>query len=321
MSESASGSKEKKNYRKVSADPVGVGQSRRRPRTVADSDRVGQSRCGSLTVSDSDRVDQSRCGPRTVADSARVGQSRCGSLTVADSTGVDQSRCGPRIVADSARVGQSRCGPLTVADSTGVDLSRCGSITVADSILVGQSRCGPRTVADSGRVGQIRFGSLVDADSTSVEGDKEDDQSAAGSTFITNFFRSVWKKMSGSVSNSSEQEEYPEFIDHSELTEDNLDSPRYRPQSIESLCRATKFSETEIKKIYRNFKSECPTGTIRQETFKGIYAKFFPYGVASYRYAHYVFNTLDHNKLGYLNFEDFVKGLSVLCRGSKRMRS
>uniref|UniRef100_A0A8D8Y310 Kv channel-interacting protein 1 n=1 Tax=Cacopsylla melanoneura TaxID=428564 RepID=A0A8D8Y310_9HEMI len=183
-------------------------------------------------------------------------------------------------------------------DPVGVSQSRCGSLAAAESVV--QSRCG----------------SLVDADSACVEGDKEDDQSAAVSTFITKFFRAVWKKMSGSVSNSSEQEEYPEFIDHSELTEDNLDSPRYRPQSIESLCRATKFSEAEIKKIYRNFKSECPTGTIRQETFKGIYAKFFPYGVASYRYAHYVFNTLDHNKLGYLNFEDFVKGLSVLCRGS-----
>uniref|UniRef100_A0A8D9AKQ4 Kv channel-interacting protein 1 n=1 Tax=Cacopsylla melanoneura TaxID=428564 RepID=A0A8D9AKQ4_9HEMI len=33
-------------------------------------------------------------------------------------------------------------------------------------------------------------------------------------------------------------------------------------------------------------------------------------------FPHYVFNSLDHNKLGYLNFEDFVKGLSVLCRGS-----
>lgn len=134
---------------------------------------------------------------------------------------------------------------------------------------------------------------------------------------FTNFIRSVWQKMSGSVSNSSEQEEYPEFIDHSELTEENIDSPRYRPQSIEALCRATKFSEAEIKKIYRNFKAECPTGTIRQDTFKGIYAKFFPCGTSSYRYAHYVFNTLDHNKTGFLNFEDFVKGLSILCRGSE----
>ncbi|XP_008482817.1 Kv channel-interacting protein 1-like [Diaphorina citri] len=38
---------------------------------------------------------------------------------------------------------------------------------------------------------------------------------------------------------------------------------------------------------------------------------------SSYRYAHYVFNTLDHNKTGFLNFEDFVKGLSILCRGSE----
>lgn len=138
----------------------------------------------------------------------------------------------------------------------------------------------------------------------------------SSSSIFTNFLRSVWNKMSGSVSNSSEQEEYPEFIDHAELQEENIDSPRYRPQSIEALCQATKFSEAEIKKIYRNFKAECPTGTIRKDTFNGIYAKFFPCGVSSYRYANYVFNTLDYNKVGYLNFEDFVRGLSVLCRGT-----
>ena len=33
-----------------------------------------------------------------------------------------------------------------------------------------------------------------------------------------------------------------------------------------------------MKKIYRGFKTECPTGLITEEAFQGIYSKFFPHG-------------------------------------------
>lgn len=54
--------------------------------------------------------------------------------------------------------------------------------------------------------------------------------------------------------------------------------PRYRPDSLSALCQATRFSEAEIKRIYRHFKSECPTGVIKEDAFKIIYAQFFPQG-------------------------------------------
>lgn len=54
--------------------------------------------------------------------------------------------------------------------------------------------------------------------------------------------------------------------------------PRYRPDSLEALCKATRFTQAEIKRIYRGFKAECPTGVIKEETFKMIYAQFFPQG-------------------------------------------
>lgn len=60
--------------------------------------------------------------------------------------------------------------------------------------------------------------------------------------------------------------------------EDLETPPRYRPGSIESLCRATRFTQDEIKRIYRGFKAECPTGVVREDTFKMIYAQFFPQG-------------------------------------------
>ncbi|XP_029718708.2 Kv channel-interacting protein 4 isoform X1 [Aedes albopictus] len=92
--------------------------------------------------------------------------------------------------------------------------------------------------------------------------------------------------------------------------------PKYRPESIAALCAATRFTESEIKRIYRGFKAECPAGIIREETFKFIYSQFFPQGANTGLYAHYVFNTLDKDHTGILSFENFVQGLSILSRGT-----
>ncbi|XP_045465681.1 Kv channel-interacting protein 1-like isoform X2 [Harmonia axyridis] len=105
------------------------------------------------------------------------------------------------------------------------------------------------------------------------------------------------------------------FALDSEL-EDLETPPRYRPDSLEALCRATRFTQAEIKRIYRGFKAECPTGVVREETFKMIYAQFFPQGANTSQYAHYVFNTLDQDHSGLISFEDFVQNLSILSRGS-----
>lgn len=67
--------------------------------------------------------------------------------------------------------------------------------------------------------------------------------------------------------------------------------------------------------MYRGFKQECPTGIVNEETFKDIYAQFFPQGDSS-AYAHYVFNTFDQDHNGTISFEEFVTGLSVLARGT-----
>ncbi|XP_037028137.1 Kv channel-interacting protein 4 isoform X4 [Bradysia coprophila] len=106
----------------------------------------------------------------------------------------------------------------------------------------------------------------------------------------------------------------------SELEE--LETPiRYRPDSLSALCRTTRFSEAEIKRIYRGFKAECPTGVVKEDTFKLIYSQFFPQGgdttgANTGLYAHYVFNTLDQDRSGIVSFEEFVQGLSILSRGS-----
>ncbi|XP_026685611.1 Kv channel-interacting protein 1 [Diaphorina citri] len=105
-------------------------------------------------------------------------------------------------------------------------------------------------------------------------------------------------------------------ISDSELEELGETPARYRPDSLQALSKATKFTEAEIKRIYRNFKAECPSGMVREDTFKGIYSQFFPQGANVSQYAHYVFKTMDHTQTGLLSFEDFIQGLSVLSRGS-----
>jgi len=90
---------------------------------------------------------------------------------------------------------------------------------------------------------------------------------------------------------------------------------RYKPEGLDALCRNTKFTRKEIQIMYRGFKQECPTGIVNEDTFKDIYAQFFPQGESA-SYAHYVFNTFDQDNSGSISFEEFIMGLSVLARGT-----
>jgi hypothetical protein len=75
---------------------------------------------------------------------------------------------------------------------------------------------------------------------------------------------------------------------------------RYRPENLKLLCEATgfefyktllpnseillenvniyRFTVPEMKRIYRGFKTDCPTGLITEEAFHAIYSRFFPHG-------------------------------------------
>ncbi|XP_021351613.1 Kv channel-interacting protein 4-like isoform X14 [Mizuhopecten yessoensis] len=107
-------------------------------------------------------------------------------------------------------------------------------------------------------------------------------------------------------------------VDH-EFDDLEMQVVRYKPEGLDTLCRNTKFSRKELQIMYRGFKQECPTGIVNEETFKEIYGQFFPQGDSS-AYAHYVFNTFDHDRNGTISFEEFVMGLSVLSRGTLQER-
>ncbi|XP_022076821.2 Kv channel-interacting protein 1b isoform X2 [Acanthochromis polyacanthus] len=91
----------------------------------------------------------------------------------------------------------------------------------------------------------------------------------------------------------------------------------HRPEGLDQLEAQTNFTKQELQILYRGFKNECPSGVVNEETFKHIYAQFFPHGDAS-MYAHYLFNAFDTTNNGSIKFKDFVMGLSILLRGTLR---
>nr|KAF6447198.1 potassium voltage-gated channel interacting protein 1 [Rousettus aegyptiacus] len=110
----------------------------------------------------------------------------------------------------------------------------------------------------------------------------------------------------------------------------------HRPEGLEQLEAQTNFTKSELQVLYRGFKNECPSGVVNEETFKQIYAQFFPHGVISIppgsrrphrrplllcladasTYAHYLFHAFDTTQTGSVKFEDFVTALSILLRGT-----
>nr|XP_060643257.1 calsenilin isoform X2 [Anolis sagrei ordinatus] len=94
-----------------------------------------------------------------------------------------------------------------------------------------------------------------------------------------------------------------------------LSTIRHQPEGLDQLQLVTKFSKKELQSLYRGFKNECPSGLVDEETFKLIYAQFFPQGDAT-MYAHFLFNAFDVDRNGAIRFEDFVVGLSILLRGT-----
>uniref|UniRef100_A0A3Q3INY2 EF-hand domain-containing protein n=1 Tax=Monopterus albus TaxID=43700 RepID=A0A3Q3INY2_MONAL len=89
----------------------------------------------------------------------------------------------------------------------------------------------------------------------------------------------------------------------------------YRPEGLDRLVQQTKFSKKELQVLYREFKNECPSGAVNEETFKTIYSQFFPQGDSS-TYAHFLFEAFDTHSTGAVSFEDFAISLSIILRGS-----
>lgn len=156
------------------------------------------------------------------------------------------------------------------------------------------------------RVGDTRLASEEDLDG--LESLAETDDFMRKKKRKRPFLYRIWKFLQVTAT---------EVIKGEKPTNLNLELPqRYRPTTIKGLSQATGFSYKEIKRLYWSFKSECPSGLVNQEEFHLIYSKFFPTGANLSAYSSYIFNAMDHQKSGVINFEDFAIELSVLLMGS-----
>jgi len=79
---------------------------------------------------------------------------------------------------------------------------------------------------------------------------------------------------------------------------------------------SSRFSPASLRRLYRGFKTECPTGLMTEEAFRQVFAKFFPNGASCSAYSHYVFSSMDPGDSGLVSFEEFAKVLSLLKKGS-----
>merc|ERR1712128_132809 len=106
-------------------------------------------------------------------------------------------------------------------------------------------------------------------------------------------------------------------LEFTEPALEDLEIPlKYRPRDFHSTCQATGFSPASLRRLYRGFKTECPTGLMTEEVFRQVFAKFFPNGASCSAYSHYVFSSMDQENTGVVSFEEFAQALSLLRRGS-----
>ncbi|VDK52575.1 unnamed protein product [Anisakis simplex] len=68
---------------------------------------------------------------------------------------------------------------------------------------------------------------------------------------------------------------------------------------LHDLEMKTYFSRKELKKWYKDFVRDCPTGELKLDEFQSIYKQFFPNGDPS-KFAAFVFNVFDSNKACFL---------------------
>ncbi|XP_055600024.1 Kv channel-interacting protein 4-like isoform X2 [Uranotaenia lowii] len=173
------------------------------------------------------------------------------------------------------------------------------------SNLISRKKVGGSAGGGSSGCGPPESGGTEGRRSGRSGGSRKDDK-GEGKSVYRKFFKRIKTILDG---NDPDDANDPE-------AEDLPIPQRYYPDSLVEITRTARFSEEEIKRIYRGFKAECPTGIVKEDTFKGIYSQFFPLGASSGQYAHYVFNSIDLDRNGSLSFEEFVANLSILLRGT-----
>jgi len=85
--------------------------------------------------------------------------------------------------------------------------------------------------------------------------------------------------------------------------------------TLEKLTAETYFTEKEIKQWHKGFLKDCPNGLLTEQGFIKIYTQFFPNGDPT-KFASLVFRVFDENQDGSIEFEEFIRALSITSRGN-----
>ncbi|GAA48711.1 Neurocalcin-delta [Clonorchis sinensis] len=85
-------------------------------------------------------------------------------------------------------------------------------------------------------------------------------------------------------------------------------------EEVKKLVKKTHFSEHQIKKWYKEFIKDCPSGLLNRATFLSMYTQFFPDGKARPFYEH-LFRTFDQDGSGNIDFTEFLTAISITQSG------
>ncbi|XP_061497154.1 frequenin-2 isoform X1 [Anopheles gambiae] len=87
------------------------------------------------------------------------------------------------------------------------------------------------------------------------------------------------------------------------------------PTTSQPLFVFQKITEKEIRQWHKGFLKDCPNGLLTEQGFIKIYKQFFPQGDPS-KFASLVFRVFDENNDGSIEFEEFIRALSITSRGN-----
>lgn len=95
----------------------------------------------------------------------------------------------------------------------------------------------------------------------------------------------------------------------------NKHSTKLRRKDFDYFRQMTTFTDSEIRKWYKCFHKDCPSGQLTTDEFKQIYSQLSPCGDSS-AFARHVFRRfdLDHNQR--ISFHEFLTALNITFKGN-----
>jgi len=86
-------------------------------------------------------------------------------------------------------------------------------------------------------------------------------------------------------------------------------------EDLEFLLKNSKFSEKDIRELYKGFIEDCPNGKLTPMKFQQMYSLFSPSGNVE-QFSDYVFRSFDIDHDGFIDFREFMLAIGVTSSDS-----